>query len=83
MTGQADGDRADDPVGGVGRAADHDRHGPLAVGIADGGGRRDQLVGDDALAPLELPGCPAGAQLLGGCGAKLLLDLVEVGLYFG
>jgi hypothetical protein len=83
MTGQADRDRADHPVGGVGRAADHDRHGPPGVGIAEGGGQRDQLVRDDALAPRELPGRPAAAQLLSGSGAQLLLDLAEVGLDFG
>src|SRR5438034_6410969 len=83
MTGQADSDRTHYPVGGVGRTADHDRHGLPGVGIADGCCRRDQLVGDDALAPPEIRGCPTVAQLLSGCGAKLLLDLVEVGLYFG
>ena len=41
-------------------------------GFTDGCGRCDQLIDDDALAPLELPGGPAGAQLPGGLGAKLL-----------
>jgi hypothetical protein len=61
VAGQADSDRTDHAVGGVRRAADHDCHVLTWVGVADGSGRRDQLIGDDALAPLELPGCPAGA----------------------
>jgi hypothetical protein len=53
------------------------------VGFADGGGRCAQLIGDDAPAPLELPGDPAGTGLPSSLGAKLLFDLVEVFLYFG
>jgi hypothetical protein len=40
------------------------------MGIADIFGDRDQLVGDDALAPPEFPVRTAPAQLLGGCGAS-------------
>jgi hypothetical protein len=61
VAGQADSDRTDHAVGGVRRAADHDGHVLTWVGVADGRGRRGQLIGDDALATLELPGCPAGA----------------------
>jgi hypothetical protein len=50
--------RTDHAVGGVGRAADEDDHGLTRTGLADGGGHCDQLIGDDALAPLEPPGCP-------------------------
>jgi hypothetical protein len=83
VTGQADRDRTDHAACGVGRAANDDRHVLTWVGFADGSGRRDQLIGDDALAPLEPLGCPTGAQLPGGLGAKLLLDLVEVFFHFG
>ena len=74
VTGQADRGRADDPVGGVGGAADHDRHGVAGAGVAEGGGRREQFFGDDALAPLESPGRRGAVQLPGGGGAQLLLD---------
>jgi hypothetical protein len=76
VAGQADRDRTAVVAGG--RAADDDGQGLIRVGFADGCGRCDQLIDDDALTPLELPGRPAGAQLPGGLGAKLLLDLVEV-----
>jgi hypothetical protein len=76
--GQVDRDRTDHPVGGVRGAAGQDSHRFTRVGVADGGGRCDQLIGDDALAPFKLPGCPAGVQLPGGLGAKLPLDLVKV-----
>jgi hypothetical protein len=56
VPGQVDRDRTDDPVGSVGRAADYDHHALLGMGIADFLGRRDQLIGDDALPPPELPG---------------------------
>jgi len=75
---QADRDRTDHAVVAGGRAADDDGRALIRVGFADGCGRCDQLIDDDALAPLELPGGPAGAQLPSGLGAKLLLDLVEV-----
>jgi hypothetical protein len=78
VASRADRHRTDHAVGGVGRAADDDRYGLTWAGFADGCGRRDQLIGDDALAPLELPVRPTGAQLPGGLGAKLPLDLVEV-----
>jgi hypothetical protein len=48
-TGQADRDRADHPVGGVGRAPDHDRHGVPGVGIADGGA----MAPGDSMARLD------------------------------
>src|SRR5206468_10876711 len=78
VAGQADRDRADHAVGGVGRTAGDDRHVLIWVGFADGGGRCTQLIGDDALASLELPGCSGDAQLRGGLDAKLLLYLIEV-----
>ena len=62
MAGQADRDRTDHAVSGVGRAADDDGQGLIRVGFADGCGRCDQLIDDDALAPLELPGGSAGSE---------------------
>ena len=66
MAGQADGDRPDGTVGGVGRASDDDRHRLVVMGVADGSGRRDQLVGDDALAPAA----DAAVSLLAGSGGR-------------
>jgi hypothetical protein len=43
----------------------------------------EQLVGDQALAPLELPALVAAAQLLGGGGAQVPLDVVEGDLLLG
>ena len=63
VAGQADRDRTDHAVIAGGQAADDDGQGLIRVGFTDGCGRCDQLIDDDALAPLELPGGPAGAQL--------------------
>ena len=41
-----------------GRTANHDYHGFTRVRVADGRGRRDQLIGDDALTRLELQAAP-------------------------
>src|ERR1022692_2633991 len=67
----------------MGRTPDHDRHPPTGVGVTDVLGHRNQLVRDHALAPHEPPALSVAAQPLAGLGTKLLLDLVEVDLYFG
>src|SRR6266567_5191779 len=66
----------------MGRAPDHDRHTLAVVGIALALSHRNQLVRDHALAPREPPALSAAAQPFAGLGTKLLLDLVEVDLYF-
>jgi hypothetical protein len=43
----------------------------------------EEFLGNLALPPLEAPALLAAAQLAGGHGAKLLLDVVEVGLQLG
>ena len=83
MAGQADGDRTDHAVSGMGRAPHHDHHGLVGVRLADTGSHSDQLIGDDPLAPLEPPGRLAAAQLLGGLGVKFRLELIESGFHFG
>ena len=60
MAGQADGDRTDHAVSGMGRAPDHDHRALAGAGIAEGGRHGDQLIRDEPLAPLELPVRPAG-----------------------
>lgn len=72
------GDQLDHTPGCVGRTADNDGHGVVRVGFADGRSSRDQLGGDGAFAPMELPGGSAGSQLLGGLGAQVLLQLSGV-----
>jgi hypothetical protein len=55
VAGQADRDRTNHAVGGVRRTAHHDGHVLIRVGFGNDGGCGDQLIGDDALAPFELP----------------------------
>ena len=55
VAGQADRDRTDHAVVAGGRAAYDDGQGLIRVGFTDGCGRGDQLIDDDALAPLERP----------------------------
>ena len=75
MAGPADGDRTDHAVSGMRRAPDHDHHALAGAGIAVAGRHGDQLVRDDPLAPLELPGRAAAAQLPGRLGAALAAGL--------
>src|ERR1035438_8646676 len=79
---QADGDRADQPVHGLRRTADHDRHVVTGSVIADLLGRSDQRVRDRAQPAGEHPAVVAPAQLLGGLSAQVLRDLVEGGFRF-
>jgi RNA polymerase sigma-70 factor, ECF subfamily len=81
MAGQADRDRTHHTMAGMGRTADDDHRGVIRVGLVDGFGCLDQLLGDDALEPLERPRHPVAIQLRRGRGAKLLLDVVEVGFH--
>jgi len=53
------------------------------VGVADVRRGGDQLVRDQALAPLEPPALLAVAQLLARGGVQLPRDIVEVGFHFG
>ena len=81
MAGQADGDRTDHAVSGMGRAPDHDHH-VLA-------GRASRMPAATAInpsatpprVPLELPVRPAAAQLPCRVGAKFPLQLVECGFH--
>lgn len=52
----------------------------LILDVRSGG---DQLVRNQALAPLEPPALLAVAQLLAGRGAQLARDIVEVGSHLG
>ena len=83
MAGPADGDRTDHAVSGTRRAPDHDHHVLAGAGIADAGRHGDQLLRDDPLAPLELPGRPAATQLPCRLGTKFRLQLVECGFHLG
>jgi hypothetical protein len=77
VAGEADGGRAQHAVQGLGRAADHDRDRVVGVGLVQVLGRGEELVGDQALAALELPALLAVAQPVGGGGAQVALDVVE------
>jgi hypothetical protein len=74
---QVDRDRADNAVHGAGRAPDLDHHHVVALGGLNRLGHRDQLVGNPAPAPPEVPGHLV-TQPLGGRRPKLLGNLIEV-----
>jgi hypothetical protein len=75
MAGPADGDRTGHAVSGMGRASDHDHRALAGAGTAEAGRHGDQLLRDEPLAPLELPGRAAAAQLPGRRGAALAAGL--------
>lgn len=78
MTGQADSDGTDHTVRDLGRAPDHDHYGRPGMGPVDVLSRREQLLRDQALAPLKIPALNQAAQVPADRGAKLLLNLIKV-----